>query len=137
MVVAKYRREELSTILVPLGGEPRLRVTGLLCRALGSMEGTSLQFLHLVSPGSSVAEAQARMGGILESEGLSALGELEVVATDGVLDTLEGRAEDFDLVIVGPAVPSSPMEAIFTSTGEKIAERVSSSVLLTRARDNR
>ncbi len=137
MVVAKYRREELNTILVPLGGEPRLRVTGLLCRALGSMEGTSLHFLHLVSPGSSVAEAQARMGGILESEGLSALGELEVVATDGVLDTLEGRAEDFDLVIVGPAVPSSPMEAIFTSTGEKIAERVSSSVLLTRARDNR
>ncbi|MFH1765474.1 MAG: universal stress protein [Gemmatimonadota bacterium] len=137
LVVAKFRQKELKTVLVPLGPEPRLRVTGLLCRALGSMEGTTLRFLHVVPPDSSIAEAQRRMEEILESEGLSTLGELEVVATDSVLDILETRATDQDLVIVGPAVPSSPMEAIFTSTGEKIAERVSSSVLLTRARESR
>ena len=137
LVVAKFRREELRTVLVPLGPEPRLRVTGLLCRALGSMDGTTLRFLHVVQPESSVVEARRRMGEILTAEGLSSLGDLEVVATDDVLDTLEARAADHDLVIVGPAGRNSAIEAIFTGTGEKIAERVPSSVLLTRAREDR
>jgi nucleotide-binding universal stress UspA family protein len=137
LVVAKFRRKELRKILVPLGHDPRLQVTGLLCRALGSMGGANLRFLHLISPDASVQEARRRMEEVLASEGLSSLGDLEVMASENVLDTIEARAADQDLVIVGPAGPSSPLDALFTRTGEKIAERVPSSVFLTKARKSR
>ena len=137
LVVAKFRRKELRTILVPLGTEPRLQVTGLLCRALGSVAGTTFRFLHVIEPGSPAAEARRRAEEILASEGLTDLGDLDVVAGESVPDTIEARAVDFDLVILGPAASSSPMDALFTSTGEKIAERVPSSVLLTRAKSGR
>jgi nucleotide-binding universal stress UspA family protein len=136
LVVAKFRREEMKKILVPLGAEPRLRVTGLLCRALGSLEGTTLRFLRIIPPGSSVAEARRRTEESLAMGGLSGLGGLEVVVADVFLDAIETLTADQDLVIVGPAGRSSPMEAIFTTTGEKIAERVPSSVLLTRAKES-
>ena len=134
LVVAKFRRKELRTILVPLGNEPRLKVTGLLCRALGSVAGTTFRFLHVIEPGSPPAEARRRAEELLASEGLTDLGDLDVVEGESVPDTIEAQAEDQDLVILGPAAPFSPMDALFTSTGEKIAERVPSSVLLTRAR---
>ena len=134
LVVAKFRRKELKNVLVPVGADPHLRVTGLLCRALAALGDTAFTFLHLIPPGDSSEEARERMERVLAEEGLSELGNLEVLATDQVLEAIEIRAVDQDLVIIGPKGPSSPMDTIFPSTGEKIAERVSSSVLLTKAR---
>ncbi len=134
MVVAKFRREEMKSVLVPLGAEPRLQVTGLLCRALAFVEGTSFRFLRVLPPGSSIEESRRQTLEILQGEGLAGLGDIEVLESESVLDTIEAQAAQQDLVIVGPAASSSRMEAIFTSTGEKIAERVPSSVLLTRVR---
>ncbi len=134
LVVAKFRREESKRILVPLGADPDLRVTGLLCRAMGSLEGANLRFLHLIPEDASPTEARERMEEVLTSEGLSDLGELEVATSDDVLAAIEARAADHDVVIVGPRGSSSPLDAIFPGTGEKIAERVSASVLLTKAK---
>ena len=134
LVVAKFRREEMKTVLVPLGAEPQLRVTGLLCKALASVEGTSFRFLRVIPPGSSTGEARWGTEKILQAGGLAGMGELQVVESESLLDTLQAQASDRDLVIVGPAVTHSAFGAILTKTGEKIAERVSSSVLLTRAR---
>lgn len=137
LVVAKFRKKEMKRILVPVGNEPRLHVTGLLCRALGSVPETTLRFLHVSPPGGSEAEARRRTETILASEGIAHLGDLETVVAENVLDTIEARAGDQDLVILGSADPSSLMDALFTRTGEKIAERVPASVLLTRARSSR
>jgi nucleotide-binding universal stress UspA family protein len=130
VVVAKFRGEDLGRVLVPLGLEARMRLTGLLCRALANQPGTSVAFLHVAEPGSSEAEARDRLTSRLAEAGLEALGPLEIVLAESPVEAIVAHAADRDLVILGPSGRPRFLEAIISSTGRKIAEAVPTSVLL-------
>lgn len=133
VVVAKLRQEEMTSVLVPVAPEPRLDVTGLLCRALHAGDGASIHFLHVTDTGEAVAEAERRLRERLEDAGLGDVGDLEVVAAPERVDAIVRRAADHDLVIVGPATRPSLMSALFGSISERIAEGVPCSALLIRS----
>ncbi|NIP57805.1 MAG: hypothetical protein GWM92_06155, partial [Gemmatimonadetes bacterium] len=61
VVAAKFRQEEMASVLVPVAPQPRLEVTGLLCRALRARGGASIRFLHVTDPGEEAGEAEGRL----------------------------------------------------------------------------
>jgi len=133
VVVAKLRQEEMASVLVPVAPQPRLEVTGLLCRALHEGDGASIRFLHVIEPGEPESEAEGRLRERLDAAGLGDIGDVEVVAAPETVDAIAERAADYDLVIVGPATRPSLMNALFGSISERIAEGVPCSALLIRS----
>jgi nucleotide-binding universal stress UspA family protein len=129
-VVAKFRREGRSRVLVPVAAEAPLQVTGLLCQALGRSAGTSLTFLHVVEPGASMDEARGRLTERLKERGVGSLGRLVVVASEDPVEAIVEAGADHDLTIVGPSHRPRLMNAIFSSKAQKIAEEAPTSVLL-------
>ncbi|MGD8362188.1 MAG: universal stress protein [Gemmatimonadota bacterium] len=129
-VVAKFRREGMGRILVPVAADAPLQVTGLLCRALGRAAETSLTFLHVVESGASMDEARRRIEGRLEERGVASIGPLIVVASQDPVEAIVETAAEYDLMIVGPSRRPGLMKAIFSSRAQKIAEEAPTSVLL-------
>jgi nucleotide-binding universal stress UspA family protein len=129
-VVAKFRREGLRRILVPVAAEAPLRVTGLLCRAFSRLDEATLTFLHVVEPEASMEEGRRRMTDHLAERGVAAFGSLVVVASNDPVAAVVEAAADHDLVILGPSGRPGLMTAIFSSRAQKIAEEAPCSILL-------
>lgn len=129
VVVAKFRRQDMKKILIPVTVGAPLRLTGLVCRALTREEGADLTFFHVAEPG---AESDARqdLTARLEGEGLGELGSLEVTTAEDLVDAIVARAADADVVVLGPSGRPRLIDTIISSTGRRIAERLDASVLL-------
>ncbi len=135
VVVAKFRRANIHRILVPLTSVAPLRLTGHLCRALAAVEGSSITFFHAAKPEAG-PEAGKKLAQRLEADGLASLGPLEVVYSDDPVEAIATRAEDQDLVILGPSGRPRLLEALISSRGRRIAEGVPASVLIAWGGEN-
>jgi len=129
-VVAKFRQAAMGRVLVPVTASASLQVTGLLCRALATLEETSVTFLHVANPDESLEDARDRVESRLEARGVAGLGRLLVSAAEDRIHAIVEEAERHDLVILGPSGRPGFMSAILSSTAERIAEEAPSSVLV-------
>jgi nucleotide-binding universal stress UspA family protein len=135
VVVAKFRGDQMNRVLVPVAAGAPLQATGLLCRALGSVEGTDLTFLHVVSSDAPLDDARTRVEDLLETRGVASLGSLILVASHNPVEAIVEEAIDQDLVIVGPSGRPGLLSAIFSNKSQRIAEEAACSVLLVWNRD--
>ncbi len=133
VLVAKFRKEQVDRILVPVESRSDLRLMGLVVRALLADSNASVRFLH-VTPASSTSTEGEDVRQRLIDEGLLQLGELAVVARDDVAETLVGEADSHDLALLETSSVPSLVDDVFGTGAERIAERVSCSVLLVRGR---
>ncbi|MGD2068595.1 MAG: universal stress protein [Gemmatimonadota bacterium] len=129
-VVAKFRKETLRRVLVPLAAEAPLQTTGLICRALSTLPGSELTFLHVAAPDADVRAARARLEARLAEAGLGSAEALEVRVGEDPVEVIAHQAGDFDVTIVGPSGRPGLMHSIFSSRAERIAEETPTSVLL-------
>lgn len=133
LVVAKFRRDEDRRLLVPVEADSRLGLIGLLVRSLTADAPAAVRFLHVIPADAPEADGRA-VREALADEGLLQLGELEVVASDDVARTLMDRADDHDLAVLQTSPLPTLADDVFGTGAERIAERVSCSVLLVRER---
>ncbi len=132
LVVAKFRREAVGSILVAVPPAPDLRLTGLLARAVAEGTGASVRFLHL---GTEEGEGEPRAPEIrrrLEDLKLLELGELEVVRRPAWEEALVEYANRHDLVILEASPRPSLADTVLGSAAERIASQTTASVLLAR-----
>jgi nucleotide-binding universal stress UspA family protein len=137
LIVAKFRRETIASVLVPVGRGTNLRVTGLLAQALAASRDAAVRFLHVVEAEGEREERQRTLAGLLAEHGLVEVGELEIALSDNPLAAIVERANQHDLTIVGADPRPSLAESIFGSWAERIATQAECTVLLVRAKGNR
>jgi nucleotide-binding universal stress UspA family protein len=130
VVGARFRGTEMNRILVPVTEEAPLQVAGLLCRALGRAEGVELTFFHVVEAEDEKDQARDRLGARLEERGVAALGRLQVVVSEDLVERIVEEAHQYDLVVVGPSGRPGVLEAIFSSRASRIAEESPATVLM-------
>lgn len=130
VIVAKFRRDEHRTILVPIAENAPLRLTGRLCRALADGTNAVFTFLHVSEPGASVDEARDRITAQLDAAGLGDDGQLRVVVGGDPAVEIIKEAGHHHLLVLGPSARPGILDAVFSSRARKIAESVSASVVL-------
>ena len=130
VIVAKFRRESHERIAMPVSIGAQLGLPRSLLAALGGQPATEVTFVHVVGSGASVDDAQATVSAELEAGGLAGMGQLEVQASDTMVESVVAAGADHDLVILTPADRPRVLSRFYSSRAEKIAERVSGSVIL-------
>ena len=134
LIVAKFRRETISSILVPIAGDHNLAVTGLVVKAIRAGTGAEVRFLHVVEPGANPQDDELGMRNLLSAHGLREVGEFEIVRTASPTATIIERADAHDMAIIGAEARPSLADAIFGNAAERIASEASCTVLVVRAR---
>ncbi|MGD2120711.1 MAG: universal stress protein [Gemmatimonadota bacterium] len=130
VVVAKFRKDGMDRVLVPVAAKAHLQVAGFLCRVLGALERTTLTFLHVVEPGAPEEEARQRVAARLREKGIASFGKLVVITSEDPLDAIVHEAASHDLMIIGPSGRPGFIQTIFSSKAERLAEEAPASVLL-------
>jgi nucleotide-binding universal stress UspA family protein len=137
LVVAKLRREEVGSILLPINTGLNLAVSGMLARAISREREAPVTLIHLLREDEEEDEARERLEANLEEEGLSDLGELVIEPlSDDVepIDQLVKIASGYDMAIVGAEPRPSIAESVFGSWAERVAREADCTVLLVRAK---
>jgi len=134
VVVAKFRKDQIRNILVPITSQAPFKVTGLLCQALARREDVSLTFLHVAESNEALDEARAVVISHMEKKGMQGMGRLEVVAAEDPVDAIVEASDGHDLVIVGPSGRPKITDRLFTPSRQRIVEGVSASVFLAWSR---
>ncbi len=133
LVVARFRREAMARVLIPIAAGVNLALTGLLAHALVTRAGATVRFVHLHNPDADAGAARRDIEAALRHHGLTALGPLDVIPTYHRASAVLEQAADYDLVIVGAERRSALREAVFGNVAERIASQATTSVLLVRA----
>lgn len=134
VVVAKFRKDEMKKVLVPITARPPLKVTGLLCQALALQKETVLTFLHVLKPGDPLDKVRAEVAERLQTKGMERVGTLEVLSAEDPVDAIVNASAGYDLVMVGPSGRPKITDRLFTPTRQRIVEGVSASVFLAWSR---
>lgn len=134
LIVAKFRRETINSVLVPVAGDPNLRLTGLLASAINAGTGAAIRFIHVVEPGANPDDEELAFASLLAAHDLKGVGEFEIIRTARPTAAIMEQADKHDLVIIGAAKRPSITDAIFGGMAERIASEVPCSVLLVRAK---
>lgn len=137
LVVAKLRREEVGSILLPINTGLNLAVSGMLARAISREREAPVTLIHLLREDEEEDEARERLEANLDEEGLSDLGELVIEPlSDDVepIDQLVEIASGYDMAIVGAEPRPSIAESVFGSWAERVAREADCTVLLVRAK---
>jgi len=133
LLVAKFRTEQLRTILMPLLGGQNLPVSGMVLNAIRAHRpDVRVTFIRAIHPDEDVAENRADLHRVLAEYGLEGVGAEEIVVSEDPQAAIVERAEDFDLAIIGAERPTI-VEAIFGNMAERIASQAACSALLVRA----
>ena len=133
VVVAKFRVDQMRTVLVPVGAGINLPLTGLLTKAIREHFEARVEFVHIVDADSQVSAARDEMARLLASYDLDGVGQVNIVVADNILDAILERAAEHDLAIVGAEPSGSLAEVIFGNLAERIAAQAPCSVLLVRS----
>ncbi|MFW5869238.1 MAG: universal stress protein [Armatimonadota bacterium] len=138
MVVAKFRREQVRSILLPINTGLNLAVSGMIARAVSRAREAPVTLIHLLREDAEDEDvARERLEANLEEEGFGDLGEL-LIERPGEsvkpIDRLVEIASGYDITIVGAEPRPSIADSIFGSWAEHVAREAESTVLLVRAR---
>lgn len=137
LVIAKFRREEVRSILLPVNTGLNLPVSGMLAGAIAAEKGASVTLIHLLMPDEEERATRDRLRELLAEHDLQDLGELVVEPVPEDVDPIEHMlqlANEHDVTIVGAEPRPSIAESVFGSWAETIACRADSTVLLVRAK---
>jgi len=138
IVVAKMRREQVRSILLPINTGLNLAVSGMLARSISQAREAPVTLMHLLREDEEEeSEARERLEGHLEDQGFDDLGELVIERPrEGTepIDHIVEIANRYDITIVGAAPRPSIAESVFGSWAERIAREADCTVLLVRAK---
>jgi nucleotide-binding universal stress UspA family protein len=138
LVVAKIRRDDVASILLPINTGLNLAVSGMLARAISHTREAPVTMIHLLREDEESEElARERLEENLVAEGFDDLGELVIETPPEDVDPIDRMLEianEHDLAIVGAEPRPSIAESIFGSWAEEIARRADSTVLVVRAK---
>ena len=129
VLVAKFRRDDMDSVLVPIADTRPGALLGQLARALKESGGVELTFLHIAEPGED-RDAEARsIKGRLATANLDGLGSVEVLSSHDPVGAILQKSHEFDLILVVPSSRPGIMDGVFTSKARALAEEAPASVL--------
>jgi len=131
--VAKFRRDTLNSISIPLSFGADMLAVGVIAQAVATATGADIRLLHVVEPGANPEDEKVRCSALADRYGLLDIGELELVRSARPGATLIEKTNESDLCIVAACGRNSLSDAIFGSAAERIAERSTATVLLVRS----
>ncbi|MBD3291523.1 MAG: hypothetical protein GF393_01255 [Armatimonadia bacterium] len=137
LVIARLRREQTRSILLPINTGLNLAVSGMLARAISLAREVPVTLIHLLREDEEEDEARERLEANLADEGFDDLGELVIeTPPEGVdpIDRMLEIANRHDIAIVGAEPRPSIAESIFGSWAEEIARQADCTVLVGRAK---
>ncbi len=137
LVIAKFRRKQLRSILLPINTGLNLEVSGMLARAISRTREAPVTLIHLLREDEEEDEARERLEANLADAGFEDLGELVIEEPPEDVEPIERMLElanEHDMAIVGAEPRPSIAESIFGSWAEEIASRADCTVLVVRAK---
>lgn len=138
LVIAKLRRSQMRSVLLPINTGLNLAVSGMLAQAISRARDARVTLIHLLREDEeSEEEARRRLEANLTEEGFEDLGELVVERPREGMDPIDQMLETanrHDITIVGAEPRPSIAESIFGSWAEEIASRAECTVLVVRAK---
>lgn len=137
LVVAKFRRDRVRSILLPINTGLNLRVSGMLAGAICRAKSAPVTLIHLLREDETEEQARERLEALLAEQEMEDLGDLVIEQPpEGVdpLDRMLEIANGHDVAIVGAEPRPSIAESIFGSWAERIATQAECTVLLVRAK---
>jgi len=133
LVVARFRRKHMHTLLVPVATGVNLPLASLVTRALATDGQAAVTFVHMVRPEEDLDEARQRIEKLLAEHGLAELGELQVKPAEEPLKAVLEMVESYDVCLVGTEPRAGLREHVFGTWAERLASQASTTVLLVRA----
>ena len=132
LIVARFRRPAIRSILIPVLRGLNLPVTGRLLKSIIQETDAKVCFIRAIKPDADAEDEAQDLAKVLAAHDLDSLGETEILtATDPQAAIIE-RANDYDLAIIGAERPTI-VDAIFGNIAERIASQAACSALLVRA----
>ena len=132
LIVAKFRRPSIHSIVIPVLRGLNLPVTGRLLKSIMQETDAKVCFIRAIKPNADAEEEARDLAKVLAAHDLDSLGEAEILtATDPQAAIIE-RANEYDLAIIGAERPTI-VDAIFGNIAERIASQAACSALLVRA----
>ncbi len=132
-------KEDLSHILVPIGGGPHARLALRLAWDIIKATGGTLTLTRIFPEPEDVCEVELDVLHQLVEDELGEIPE-EIVfrlkcresVVEGILEEAIEAAEDYDLIVIGASEEWFLRNLLFGSIPDRIADSVSSSVLMVR-----
>ncbi len=137
LVVARFRREQVESILLPINTGLNIAVSGKLARAISLAREAPVTLLHLLAEDETEHEVRTGLEDVLEDNDMADLGELVIEEPPDDLEPLQHMLElvnRHDLAIVGADPRPSIAESLFGSWAERIAREAECTVLVVRAK---
>ncbi len=137
LVIAKFRREQTRSILLPINTGLNLGVSGMLARTISRTREAPVTIVHLLREDEELDEARERLEANLAEEGFDDLGELVIEEPKEGVESIERMLElanSHDMAIMGAEPRPSIAESIFGSWAEAIPRPAESTVLAVRAK---
>ncbi len=132
LIVAKFRRPAIRSILIPVLGGLNLPVTGRLLKSIIHETDAEVCFVRAVKPDVDTEEEAQDLAEVLAAHDLDSLGETEILSAADPQAAIIERANEYDLAIIGAERPTI-VDAIFGNIAERIASQATCSALLVRA----
>jgi len=132
LIVTKFRRPTVGSIMVPVLGGLNLSLTGMILRSLLAADDAAVRFVRAVEPHADAEKQQQDLERVLAEYDLLALGDAEIISASDPEAALVKRADEHDLAIIGAERPTIA-DTIFGNMAERVASEASCSVLLVRA----
>ena len=137
LVVAKLRRDEIGSILLPINTGLNLAVSGMLAGAISRASEAPVTLVHLLHEDEAEDETRARLEAHIADQGFADLGELVIERPPDEMEAIDRMlqiANEHDMTIVGAEPRPSIAESFFGSWAERIAREAECTVLLVRAK---
>ena len=132
LIVAKFRRSSVGSIMVPVLGGLNLPVSGMVLRSLLAADDAGVLFVRAVEPDADIEQQKQDLDSILAEHDLDELGDAEIVSAPDPRAALIERANEYDMAIIGAERPTV-VDAIFGNIAERVASEATCSALLIRA----
>jgi len=132
LIVARFRRPEVHSILVPVLRGLNLPLTSKLLKAIVQQTQAGVCFVRAVGPEADPQAEAEDLGEVLAAHGLAGLGETRILSAADPQTAIIEQANDYDLAILGAERPTI-VDAIFGNMAERIAAQATCSALLVRA----
>jgi nucleotide-binding universal stress UspA family protein len=131
--------EDLSHVLVPIGGGPHARLALRLAWDIIKTSGGTLTMARIFPEPEDVCEVELDVLRQLVEDELGEVPE-EVVfrlicresVVEGILEEATQAEEDYDLIVIGASEEWFLRDLLFGSIPDRVADSVSSSVLMVR-----
>ncbi|MBP8951623.1 MAG: universal stress protein [Armatimonadetes bacterium] len=133
LVVCKFRADRTERVVAPISGDPGMRVSALICRALAEQAGASIHFVHIAPPGAPPSEGEPLWEQCSLQYGLDEIGQFETIRSPHPDARLLEEVNGSDLAILVTPGRSGLARAIFGTQAERIASQATATVLLARA----